>query len=74
MTQLNTVSECRDRLASIQTALSDYYNGRGGAVYGENGAGNWIKLAKVRLVNGNPYGEDADGNRFVLRGARTDAD
>lgn len=68
MLVLNSLEECRDNLRHIQSALSNFYNERGGPVFGKDKQGVWRELRAARMDRGIPYGAPADHSPdFVLR-------
>ena len=70
MLSLPDLAACRANIHLIRSALGDFHNGIGPAVYGRNSSGDWVQLRRARLEKGTPYGEDGDGKVFVLRGVR----
>ena len=57
-------------MQSIRLALSDYFNQRGGPVWGLRSDGTWHQLGKARIYMGMPEGYSHGlGSWFVLSAA-----
>lgn len=66
--RFDSLEACRDNMRLIQSALSNFHNGRGGPVYGLDKQGNWRKLRSAHIEKSIPYGVPADDSAdFVLR-------
>jgi hypothetical protein len=66
--QWSCLEDCRAQFHLIRLALSDYFNGRGGPVWGQDLTGAWRQLRAVYLEKRSvPRGFSVDDKDFVLR-------
>jgi len=70
MTRWDTLEVCREEISPIRSAIANFLNGRGGAVWAKDAEGIWRQLKQAKLdPQGNPTGTDDYERWFLLRAA-----